>query len=176
MTIQPVTPEALAAGAGEFHALMRDAVEQGASIGYTLPLAENEVADFWHKVGAELKAGNRVLLAARDASGRLLGSGQLGLESRPNGRHRAEVQKLMVLAAERGRGVGAALMRALEEVARTRGRTLLFLDTSEGKGGASRFYTRLGYEHAGGIPDYARDPDGQLKPNVIFYKKLRAES
>lgn len=171
MTIEPVTPETLSAGAAEFHALMRDAVEHGASIGYTMPLSEGEVTDYWRKIGVDLAAGTRVLLAARDATGRLLGSGQLGLESRSNGRHRAEVQKLMVFSAQRGRGTGAALMRALE-VARAQGRTLLFLDTSAGKGGAGRFYEQLGYEHAGGIPDYARDPDGQLKPNLIFYKRL----
>lgn len=176
MNIAPVTSAELARDAAEFHALLRDAVEHGASIGFTRPLADAEVADYWRRVGAELAGGNKVLLAARDRAGRLIGSGQLALEPRSNGRHRAEVQKLLVFAAQRGRGAGTALMQALEAAARARGRTLLFLDTSEGASGAAGLYQRLGYLHCGGIPDYAMDPDGTLKPNVIFCKKLRAES
>jgi len=176
VNIAPVTSAELARDAAEFHALLRDAVEHGASIGFTRPLADAEVADYWRRVGAELAGGNKVLLAARDRAGRLIGSGQLALEPRSNGRHRAEVQKLLVLAAQRGRGAGTALMQALEAAARARGRTLLFLDTSEGASGAAGLYQRLGYLHCGGIPDYAMDPDGTLKPNVIFCKKLRAES
>jgi ribosomal protein S18 acetylase RimI-like enzyme len=172
MNITSITSEILVRDAAEFHALLRDAVEHGASIGFTLPLADGEVADYWHKVGAELARGNKVLLAARDETGRLLGSGQLALEARSNGRHRAEVQKLLVFAAQRGRGVGTSLMRAIEAAARAQGRTLLFLDTSEGAGGAAGLYARLGYTRCGGIPDYAMDPDGTLKPNVIFAKRL----
>lgn len=172
MIIASVTSAELASDATEFHALLRDAVEHGASIGFTLPLADGEVADYWRKVGAELAGGNKILLAARDETGRLIGSGQLGLESRSNGRHRAEVQKLLVFAAQRGRGAGTALMQALETAARVRGRTLLFLDTSEGASGAAGLYARLGYLNCGGIPDYAMDPDGTLKSNVIFCKKL----
>jgi acetyltransferase len=172
MNIAPVAPEALARDIAEFHALLRDAVEHGASIGFTRPLAEADVADYWRKVGAEVATGHKVLLAARDAAGRLTGSGQLALEARSNGRHRAEVQKLMVFAAQRGRGTGAALMRALEASARAHGRSLLLLDTSVGASGAAKLYEQLGYTLGGGIPDYAMDPDGTLKANAIYYKRL----
>jgi acetyltransferase len=176
MRIAPVTPAELAACAVEFHALLRDAVDHGASIGFTIPLAETEVADYWRKVGADVAAGSKLLFAARDDAQRLLGSGQLALEMRSNGRHRAEVQKLLVFAARRGAGVGTLLMRAVEKAARAHGRTLLFLDTSVGASGAMKLYEQLGYTQCGGIPDYAMDPDGTLKANAIFYKKLRAES
>jgi GNAT superfamily N-acetyltransferase len=82
------------------------------------------------------------------------------------------VQKVLVLAAQRGRGIGQALMERIEAEARTQGRRLLFLDTSTGESGAGKFYERLGYVLAGGIPDYAANPDGRLVPNVIFYKRL----
>ena len=49
---------------------------------------------------------------------------------------------------------------------------LLFLDTSEGPGGARDFYESLGYTYAGGIPDYALDPDGRPAKNAIFYKRI----
>lgn len=172
MNIVPVTAADLTEQAADFAALLRDAVEHGASVGFTLPLTDAEVTDYWRKVAADVAAGNKLLWAARDDGGRVVGSVQLALETRANGRHRAEVQKLMVLAAERGRGLGAELMRVLETAAARDGRRVLFLDTSEGPGGARRFYERTGYTYAGGIPDYAADPDGRLVPNAIFYKRL----
>lgn len=172
MRIAPVTAKELAASAVEFHALLRDAVDHGASIGFTLPLTETEVAEYWRKVGADIAAGSKLLFAARDEAERLIGSGQLALEMRSNGRHRAEVQKLMVFAARRGAGAGSRLMQAIEKAARAHGRTLLFLDTSVGASGAMRLYEQLGYTPCGGIPDYAMDPDGTLRANAIYYKKL----
>jgi acetyltransferase len=41
-----------------------------------------------------------------------------------------------------------------------------------GESGATKFYERLGYTLAGGIPDFAADPDGRLTPNAIYYKRL----
>ena len=172
MTIQLISAVELTAETGGLAALLRDAVEHGASIGFTLPLTEVELADYWRKVGAEMAAGHKILLVARDPEGCVLGSAQLALEPRSNGRHRAEVQKVIVLAAHRAKGVGAALMVRLEAEARQRNRRLLFLDTSTGAGGAVKFYERLGYRFAGGIPNYAADPDGRLVANAIFYKEL----
>jgi len=172
MRIETITPGALAERAAEFAGLLRDAVEHGASIGFVRPVAEGEMTDYWHRVGEEVLAGNKILVVALDENGALAGSAQLALESRTNGRHRAEVQKVLVRAAQRRRGTGAALMARIEAEARAHGRQLLFLDTSTGAGGAVEFYARLGYQFAGGIPDYAADPDGRLTPNAIFYKRL----
>lgn len=156
----------------DFVALLRDAVEHGASMGFMLPLEHSEAESYWQGVATQLAAGHKVLLAALGADGSLLGSAQLALESRANGLHRAEVQKLMVRHAARGLGLGAALMREIEAAARAEGRTLLFLDTSVGRSGAADFYVKLGYTHGGGIPDYARDPDGPFAANAIFYKRV----
>ncbi|MBL9216589.1 MAG: GNAT family N-acetyltransferase [Opitutaceae bacterium] len=172
MNIAPVSPETLVIDAVEFHCLLRDAVEGGASVGFTLPLAAADVSAYWRGVGAEIQAGHRLLLAARDAAGRLAGAGQLVLETRANGRHRAEVQRLMVMAVLRGAGIGTALMAALEQAAREQGRTLVHLDTSVGASGAAAFYERLGYQFAGGIPDYTVDPAGQPRANAIYYKRI----
>jgi GNAT superfamily N-acetyltransferase len=60
---------------------------------------------------------------------RILGTVQLDLEMPPNQQHRAAVAKLLVDPAARRRGIGRALMIALEEIARSEGRTLLTLDT-----------------------------------------------
>jgi acetyltransferase len=158
----------------ELGGLLLDAVGNGASVGFTLPLKRGEVAGYWQKVCAEVAAEHRLLFAALDDTGRIIGSAQLALEPRANGRHRAEVQKVMVLAAHRRHRLGAALMARIEAEARTRGRTLLFLDTSVGQAGATEFYERLGYTYAGGIPDFAANPDGTLVANAIYYKRLAA--
>ncbi|MBX3737582.1 MAG: GNAT family N-acetyltransferase [Candidatus Didemnitutus sp.] len=156
----------------EFENLLTDAVTHGASIGFMLPLGDGEAKAYWQSVASQLAVGNKVLLGALGADGTLLGSGQIAFESRPNGRHRAEIQKLLVLHAARGRGIGTALMRELEAEGGRAGRTLLFLDTSVGASGAVRLYEKLGYTHCGGIPDYARDPDGTFATNAIFFKRI----
>ena len=172
MRIELITAATLARRAGDFARLLRDAVSHGASIGFTLPLVESEVAAYWTQVGVEIGAGRKILLAAVEKNRAIAGSAQLALESRANGRHRAEIQKVMVRAACRGRGFGRSLMVRVEAEARRHGRQLLCLDTSEGESGAAKFYERLGYAFVGSIPDYASDPDGRLVPNAIFYKKL----
>ena len=175
VSIEPLTDPVAAGRLAELGGLLIDAVQHGASVGFVLPLTDGEVAAYWRQVCAETAAGHRRLFGAFDDAERLVGSAQLLLERRANGRHRAEVQKVMVLAAHRGRGIGAALMARVEAEARAEGRTLLFLDTSVGAGGAATFYERLGYTLAGGIPDFAADPDGRLVANVIYYKRLAAQ-
>lgn len=153
--------------------LLTACVHGGASIGFLAPLPRAEAEEYWRKVLRDYEQGGRMVLVAREGEGgRIVGTGQLAFEARANGRHRAEVQKLLVLPSHRRRGIAARLMAALEAEARARALRLLFLDTSEGRGGATEFYLKLGYCRAGGIPDYARDPDGTLAANVIFYRLL----
>ena len=151
-------------------ALLRDAVEGGASVGFMLPVREVEMADFWRDIFNEVKAGKRTVLAVRDA-GRIVGTTQLELAGRPNSRHRAELQKLLVLRSHRGRGFGSALIRAAESAARSDRRTLIVLDTST-TGNAINLYARCGYTRAGVIPRYARDPDGPMIDTAFYYKDL----
>ena len=151
-------------------ALLRDAVDSGASIGFLAPLPANDGREFWRSVRNELADG-RVLLGAF-VDGALVGSVQLAPVGRPNGRHRAEVQKLMVLRSHRGRGIAKALMAAVERWAAQLGRWLLVLDTVPAQP-AEKLYERLGYLRAGVVPDYAEKSSGGFDPTVIFYKRLR---
>lgn len=171
MTIDPISPEAANRLLPELSALLIDAVRHGASVGFVEPLLEPDALAYWRRVLHELPTGNRLLLGAFENAG-LVGTAQLALEPRANGRHRAEVQKVLVHSSARRRGVGAALMARVEAEANARGLRLLFLDTSTGRGGATAFYEALGYTLVGSIPDYAADPDGRLVPNAIFYKLL----
>jgi len=150
--------------------LLRDAVDSGASVGFLAPLPTAVAVDYWHSVRDELDAGRVLFCAYRDA--RLVGTVQLAPAGKPNARHRAEVQKLLVLQTHRGQGIGKDLMRTVEAKALQLGRSLLVLDTRQGDP-AETLYARLGYVKAGVIPDYARAPasDG-LDPTVIFYKRI----
>ncbi len=150
--------------------LLRDTVDNGASIGFIPPLSAGTAWEYWEKVIADVGAGSRLLLVA-EADGEIAGSVQLALETRPNGVHRAEVQKLMVHRRFRQQGLGRLLMETVEADARELGRKLLVLDTRQGDA-ADGLYRKLGYTEAGVIPGYALDADGMPHNTVIFYKQL----
>ena len=150
--------------------LLRDAVDSGASVGFLPPLEEAEARDYWQGVFAAMTERRRRLLAASE-NGSIHGAVQLDLEPRPNGSHRAEVMKLFVHRRERRRGIGRALMQAVEDAARESGRSLLVLDTKRGDA-AEQLYLSLGYTIAGVIPRYARDASGTLHDTVLFYREL----
>ena len=165
-----------AEAAGELAALvdlLPDAVDDGASVGFLPPLDPAEGAAYWLGVIDDVAAGTRVLLGARDAGGRLVGSAQLELAMRPNGRHRAEVQKVMVHTAARQRGLGRALMDAAEAEARRRDRTTLVLDTRQGDP-SERLYRAAGWTLSGTVPRYARSADGTLHATAFYHKLLDA--
>ena len=150
--------------------LLQDSVENGASVGFLLPFSRSSNTEYWHQTLGEIESGNRLLLVA-EKNGRIVGSVQLELATKPNARHRAEVQKLLVHSLHRRQGLGQALMNAVEKVARELGRTLLVLDTLQGDNG-EKLYARCDYVRVGEIPEYARLSDGSLHATVVFYKFL----
>jgi ribosomal protein S18 acetylase RimI-like enzyme len=171
MEIERLTPEATIEALPALVALLRDAVEGGASIGFLLPLTEADAIQYWQDVVTALRGLHRILLVVR-IDQNIAGTVQLDLASRPNGIHRAEVAKLMVHTAYRKQGVGRALMHAIEKEAQLAGRTTLVLDTREGDP-SEHLYTKLGYVRAGIIPEYARSTDGSLHTTVLMYKLLK---
>jgi GNAT superfamily N-acetyltransferase len=154
----------------ELTALLQDAVRSGASLGFLHPLTDSDAAAYWKGVLQDLAADHRLLLVATTPEG-IVGTVQLELAQRPNASHRAEVQKLFVASKYRGRGLGRALMEALDPLAREHGRTLLILDTREGDA-AERLYAKLGWSRAGRIPNFARSSAGPLTATVFFYREL----
>ncbi len=155
---------------GSFVRLLQDAVADGASVGFLPPLPEADARRYWEAVSAALAGGTRHLFVAEEGD-RLLGAVQLDLPTMPNARHRGEVMKLIVDRQARRRGVGRALMRALERAAAALDRTLLVLDTRKGDA-AEHLYTTLGYCHAGVIPRYAMSAAGTLDDTVYMYREL----
>jgi GNAT superfamily N-acetyltransferase len=147
-----------------------DCVEGGASVSFMSPFSRDSALGFFRKVAGSVAAGDTVLLAAK-LGGKIVGTVQLGLDTPPNQTHRAEIKKMLVHRAARGRGIGAALMAHVEEEARRRGRWLLVLDTVPGESG-HRLYLRAGWTQTGLVPDYALFPDGRLCDTAIMWKRL----
>ena len=151
--------------------LLQEAIASGVSLGFATPFDDGAIRRYWHDAIAEVEAGARILLAARDEDSVLVGCAQLALATSPNAQHRAEVQKVCVARSARGQGAGTQLLLAIEEAARAAGRTLLVLDTRKGSA-AEGLYRRLGYREVGVIPGYARTVDGSLVTAIFFYRTL----
>jgi GNAT superfamily N-acetyltransferase len=147
-----------------------DCVEGGASVSFMLPLPRATALAFWREAAASAARGERVLLAAEDARGNIVGTVQLLLQLPENQPHRAELAKMLVRRSARRHGVGAALLQAAEQQALAGGRTLLVLDTASGD--AERLYARHGWQRCGEIPGYALYPDGRPCATTIFFKSL----
>lgn len=150
--------------------LLVDAVDSGAAVSFLAPLSPASAGEWWRRSLAAAHP-DAVILAARE-EGRIVGTVQMHPAWAPNQPHRADIAKLLVHRRCRGSGLGARLMEAIEEAARTAGFRLLVLDAKRG-GAAERLYARLGWTTAGVIPRYALDPDGAaLHDTVVFYKEL----
>lgn len=94
--------------------ILVDCVDGGASVGFLPPLATGEAAAYWRGVAGALSDGSRVLLVAGAPGRPADGTVQLDLAMRANGLHRAEVVRLLVHRRARRRGLGRALMLAIE--------------------------------------------------------------
>lgn len=151
--------------------LLVDAVDAGAAVSFLAPLSVDDATAWWRELvaGAHQRA---VILVARDDAG-VVGTVQLQPAWAPNQPHRAEVVKLLVHRRAHRRGVGKALMQAIEAAAANDGFTLLTLDARAG-GAAESLYTGLGWSRVGVIPRYALDPDGTPHDAVFFFRELNA--
>jgi aminoglycoside 6'-N-acetyltransferase I len=136
---------------------------------------------------------DRICLVAR-ADDQILG----WIGAIPEYSHAWELHPLVVRADERGTGVGASLVRALEERVREAGALTLYLGTDDdgpapgtSAGGVSLFpdvlshatrlrifdhrtgfYLRMGFEVIGLIPD----ANGPGKPDILMAKRLSESS
>ena len=151
-----------------------DCVEGDASVSFMHPLSREGALAFWRGVAQGVAEGDRALLVAEDAQG-ICGTVQLVLAQPENQPHRADLAKMLVHRRCRRQGLGEALMRAAENMARDCGKTLLVLDTVTGDNG-ERLYQRLGWQRVGVIPGYALLPRGGLVGTTVFYRELPTEN
>jgi GNAT superfamily N-acetyltransferase len=101
-----------------------------------------------------------VVLVARDDDGTAVGCGAL----RHLGGGTAEVKRMYVVPAARGRGSGKLLLAGLEQAARERGWTTLRLETGPRQPEAASLYLSAGYRPTTAFGDYvgARDAEDSL--------------
>ena len=149
--------------------LLIDCVEGGASVSFMHPLPHEKALAFWCRVADGVARGERALLVVEDDAG-IVGTVQLVLDQPENQPHRADVSKMLVHRRARRQGLGAALMRAAEAVARECGKTLLVLDTASAD--AERLYARQGWQRCGVIPGFALLPNGGWCDTTLFYRVL----
>ncbi|MBU8918400.1 GNAT family N-acetyltransferase [Neobacillus sp. 114] len=150
----------------ELSALLIQVVGDGASIGFLPPLGENVAKGYWESV-----LNPEVVLFVAKINNIIAGSVQLHLCSKQNGRHRAEIAKLMTHPHYRRNGIARLLMEKAHETAKQMGRTLIVLDTREGDPSNS-LYTSLRYIQAGRIPKYALSENGDFDATIIYYKMI----
>ncbi|MGX9136376.1 GNAT family N-acetyltransferase [Rummeliibacillus sp. JY-2-4R] len=148
----------------ELSSLLKEVVDEGASIGFLPPLKLEDAVYYWKNV---LNSTVKLFVARMD--GQIVGSIQLFLESRQNGTHRAEIGKLMTHPQFRRSGIGRQLMQIAEKQAKLENRSLILLDTREGDP-SNKLYQSLGFMEAGRIPLYAKSANGNLDTTVFYYK------
>lgn len=100
-----------------------------------------------------LEADNIHLFAAREGD-TILGTGALAVK---NGY--GEVKSMFTADAARGKGVGAALMRQIEDTAREQNLPVLKLETGDVLHAAHRLYERHGFTYCGPFADYEDIPE-----------------
>ncbi|KVN73782.1 acetyltransferase [Burkholderia ubonensis] len=148
-----------------------DCVEGGASVSFMSPISRDTAARFWRQVADGVIRGERILLVAERADGRVVGTVQLITALPENQPHRADVAKMLVHRDARRQGVGARLMAAADDAARAAGKAVLVLDTVTGSD-AARLYERAGWQRVGDVPNYALMPDGRYCATTFFHKQL----
>ncbi|PZL95391.1 GNAT family N-acetyltransferase [Pantoea graminicola] len=154
----------------DLSALLQACVAEGASVGFTDAADQQVIRHFWQQRIPALAAGESQLFVARQQK-TLLGTVMINHSAMPNGRHRAEIGKLLVHPQARRQGIARALMQRAEQQARAEGKTLLVLDTRSGDV-ASDLYRSLGWQVAGSIPFYAESTAGVLDATTLMYKVL----
>ncbi|MBC5811294.1 MAG: GNAT family N-acetyltransferase [Candidatus Eremiobacteraeota bacterium] len=154
--------------------VLLDCVEGGASVSFMLPMTREKAETFWRGAAAGVARGERIVFAAEDDDGAIVGTVQVITDLPENQPHRGDLAKMLVHRRARKRGIGAALLAAAERGALEAGKTLLVLDTASGD--AERLYAREGWERSGEVPDFALFPDGRPCATTFFYKFLRRES
>lgn len=150
--------------------LLVDSVKGNYSVGFMDDSTYADYSSFWISEFNAILNGNMIQIAFLDQSA--VGTVILTRENRANGKHRAELRKLMVHSQFQNLGIGTRLEQAATELARANGIELLYLDSATDFLVAGK-YEKWGWVKVGEIPRYARNPDGSFVSTWFFYKDLR---
>lgn len=150
----------------ELASLFQMVVADGASMNYLHPMSKETALSYWDNVLSE-----QVKLFIGLIDGQIAGTVQLHYSDKENGRHRAEIGKLMTSTKARRKGVARKLLQYAEQAAKADGKTLLLLDT-EKEGPANLLYQSEGYVLYGEVPDFAQDAFGTYLAGNFYYKLI----
>lgn len=90
------------------------------------PLSHDKILASWTSWSEEVTAGSRlIVLQLTSDESEVAGVVSLNMPDTETGKHRSEVGRLLVSPDFRKRGVARELMRALEDVAREKGRWMV---------------------------------------------------
>lgn len=129
----------------EIAALLEDGERYGASL---YPAESN------HFLSIEsLRTANVRFVVARDAAGTAVATGAVALYG-----GWAELKRMWVVPAVRGRGLSKLLLTDLEDRARDAGATALKLETGIANHEALALYERCGFQRCEPFADYRPDP------------------
>lgn len=145
-------------------------VAEGASVGFVDAADGKAIQAFWQSRIDTIARQETQLLVACEAE-RVVATVMISYSGMPNGRHRAEIGKLLVHPQARRQGIARQLMQQAEVLAQARGCLLLVLDTRSGDV-ASQLYLSLGWQIAGAIPFYAASTAGPLEATTLMYKTV----
>ncbi|KZX01992.1 hypothetical protein JL49_02680 [Pseudoalteromonas luteoviolacea] len=148
-------------------------IDSGASLGFYKESESNILTKYWQSVNRELENKLRLLYILYD-NNEVQATVQLALCHKQNGRHRAEVEKLLVQPRAHRKGYATKLMAYVESHALKQGIQLLVLDTQSGDK-AELFYQASGYTKVGQIPNYVSDQEGRFHSTSYYYKHLKLE-
>jgi putative acetyltransferase len=84
----------------------------------------------------------------------------------------AEVKRMYVRPAARGRGVARAILARLEAEARAQGAPRLVLETGDIRHDAMRLYERAGFRRCGAFGGYLKMPSHAIERSVFFEKDI----
>ena len=149
--------------------LLQDSVKNGASVSFLNPLSDSAAESYWREVFAEINSAQIIVWAAFDDDDNLVGSVQLAPAKMQNAKHRAMVQKLMVISNHRREGIGSALMDTLEFEAKKLGKKLLILDTRLGDP-SETLYEQKDYIKFGIVPGYALNSSNDFDDMAFYFK------
>jgi GNAT superfamily N-acetyltransferase len=106
-----------------------------------------------------------VVLVARDDDGTAVGCGALRAQDGGD----AEVKRMYVVPAARGRGLSKLLLAGLEDAARSRGWTTLRLETGPRQPEAIALYEGAGYRSIPAFGAYVDAPDAGCS---LYYERV----
>lgn len=126
-----------------------------------------EKTEAW--IAAEIAARGALFLVAETPAGIAGFAASAPFRSGP-GYARTHEHTIMLAEDARGRGIGRALMAALEARARAAGLHVLVAAVSSANPGAVRFHERMGFDHAGTFREVGRKWDRWL--DAVFLQKI----